>query len=191
MELNDVFEDAPIPYFYVRPNGLRGLKVEGGERMVPIHPKLIKLGFLNYVRALRAADHTRLFPEFVHPEGKLDFAWMMRNKILEPAKKLHFPEGTGLEMHGKSPDGHSLRGTGRTALRDAGVEEPMRNYISGHTQGTVGVEVYETPPPLELVLKAVRALDPFFAHLQQRPLHLRPSDRMKFGSKRGRPRERS
>jgi len=190
VETDDVFDDAPIPYIHVRPNSLRGLKVDEGERKVPIHPKLIELGFLDYVRAVRAAGYKALFPEFVH-SGTLDFAWMMRKKAIDPAKLLHFPAGTGLGLHGKEPDGHSLRGTGRTALRDAGVEEPMRNYVSGHTQGTVGVEVYEAPPPLELVLGAIRALDPFFAHLKKRPLNLRPGDRMKFGAKSGRPPKRS
>lgn len=188
LETSDVFDDTAIPYIYVRPNSLRGLKVDEGERKVPVHPKLIELGFLDYVRAVRSAGHKALFPEFVHPEGKLDFAWMMRDKAIDPAKQLHFPYGTGLALHGKEPDGHSLRGTGRTALRDAGVEEPMRNYVSGHTQGTVGVEVYEKAPPLALVLTAIMALTPFFAHLEHRPLNLRSADRMKFGGKAGRPR---
>ena len=189
VETDDIFEDAPIPYIYIRPNSLRGLKVDEGERKVPIHPKLIELGFIDYVRAIRTAGHKALFPEFVHPAGKLDFAWMMRRNAIDPAKELHFPDGTGLASFGKEPDGHSLRGTGRTALRDAGVEEPMRNYVSGHTQGTVGVEIYETPPPLELVRKAIAALNPFFAHLTPKPLTLRPKERMVFGAKAGRPRK--
>lgn len=187
LEAVDVFPDAPIPYFHVRPNSLRGLKVDEGERKVPINPKLIELGFLDYARAMQAAGHVALFPEFVHPEGKLDFDWMMRKRAIDPARALHFPNGTGLELHGKAPDGHSLRGTARTALRDGGVELPMRNYISGHTDGTVGVDVYEADPELALVRDAIVALDPFFEHLQARPLNLRPPSRMKFGSPRGRP----
>lgn len=187
LEAADVFPDASIPYIHVRPNSLRGLKVDEGERKVAIHSKLIELGFLDYVRAVQAAGYVALFPEFVHPEGKLDFDWMMRKRAIDPARALHFPNGTGLELHGKAPDGHSLRGTGRTALRDAKVELPMRNYISGHTDGTVGVEVYEADPELNMVRDAVVALDPFFKHLQARPLNLRPPERMKFGSPRGRP----
>lgn len=187
-EAGDVFPDAPLPYIHVRTNSLRRLKVEDGERKVPIHPILIELGFLDYVRAIQAAGHKALFPEFVHPEGKLDFDWMMRDKAIDPARALHFPNGTGLEIQGKSPDGHSLRGTGRTALRNHGVELPMRNYISGHIDGTVGVDVYEDDPPLQMVLDAIVALDPFLKHLRPQPLSLRPADRMKFGSPRGRPR---
>lgn len=190
-EVGDVFDEAPIPYIYIRRNSLRGLKIDEGERKVPIHPRLIELGFLEYVRAVRAAGHVALFPEFVHPEGKLDFAWMMRDKAIDPAKALHFPNGTGLILYGKEPDGHSLRGTGRSALADGlpAVEEKMRNYISGHVSGRVGIDVYETPPPLEDVLRAIRKLDPWFAHLASKPLNLRPADRMKFGSPRGRPKE--
>ena len=190
-EVGDVFDEAPIPYIYIRRNSLRGLKIDEGERKVPIHPRLIELGFLKYVRAVRAAGRVALFPEFVHPEGKLDFAWMMRDKAIDPAKALHFPNGTGLILYGKEPDGHSLRGTGRSALADGlpAVEEKMRNYISGHVSGRVGIDVYETPPPVEDVLRAIRKLDPWFAHLASKPLNLRPADRMKFGSPRGRPKE--
>ncbi|PZO71651.1 MAG: hypothetical protein DI636_02970 [Pelagerythrobacter marensis] len=186
LEVADVFPDAPIPYIHVRPNSLRGLKVDEGERTVAIHPKLIELGFLDYVRLMNSAGHVALFPEFVHPTKKLNFDWMMRRRAIDPARALHFPHGTGLEFHGKSPDGHSLRGTGRTALRNARVELPMRNYISGHIDGTVGVEVYEADPELAMVKEAIVAFDPFFEHLQRRPLNIRPRDRMTFGSPRGR-----
>lgn len=188
LEALDVFPDAPVPYIHVRPNSLRGLKVDEGERKVAISQKLIELRFLDYVRAIQAAGHLALFPEFVHPEGLLDFDWMMRKRAIDPARKLHFPDGTGLELHGKAPDGHSLRGTGRTALRDFGVELPMRNYISGHVDGTVGVEVYEADPELALVRDAIAGVDAFFEHLRPMPLNMRPADRMCFGSPRGRPR---
>ena len=62
----------------------------------------------------------------------------------------------------------------------------MRNYISGHIDGTVGVEVYEADPELAMVKEAIVAFDPFFEHLQRRPLNIRPRDRMTFGSPRGR-----
>ncbi len=186
-EAFDVFADAPIPYIHVQPNSLRGLKVDEGNRKIAIHPKLIELGFLDYARAIQAAGHIALFPEFVHPRGKLNFDWMMRKKAIDPARARQFPDGTGLELFGKAPDGHSLRGTGRTALRDFGVELPMRNYVSGHVHGTVGVDVYEADPELDKVQAALVGLDPFFAHLTPRPLNLRPADRMKFGSLRGRP----
>jgi hypothetical protein len=189
LEALDVFPDAPIPFIHVRPNSLRGLKVDEGERKVPVHPKLIDLGFLDFARAIQAEGYLALFPEFVHPEGSLDFDWMMRRGAIDPGRALHFPDGTGLELFGKAPDGHSLRGTGRTALRDYGVEPPMRNYISGHINGTIGEDVYESPPELEQVLRALGGLDPFFEHLGPRPLNLRPADRMKFGSPLGRPRK--
>lgn len=125
----DVYDEAPIPYIHVRNNSLRRLKNGDRERKVPVHPKLIELNFLEYVRLMRANGHVALFPEWNHPENKMDFAKLMFKGFFEPARKHLFPNGTGLAKFGKETDAHSLRGTGRTALRDYGVEDSMRNYL--------------------------------------------------------------
>ena len=185
----DVYEEAPIPYIHVRHNSLRRLKNGDSERKVPVHPKLIELKFLEYVRSMRANGHVGLFPEWNHPEIKMDFAKLMFKGFFEPARKHLFPDGTGLAKFGKETDAHSLRGTGRTALRDYGVEDSMRNYLSGHADANIGVEVYETPAGLEQLLCAIKAFDPFFDHLQAFPFNPRPIDRQRFGSVMGRPRK--
>jgi hypothetical protein len=185
----DVYDDAPIPYIHLRHNALRRLKNNESERKVPVHPKLIELGFLEYVRTMRANGHVALFPEWKHPENKMDFAKMMFKSFFEPARTHLFPDGSGLAKFGKETDAHSLRGTGRTALRDYGVQDSLRNYISGHAEERIGVEVYETPAGQEQLLGAIKAFDGFFAHLKAHPFNPRPIDRQRFGSMRGRPRK--
>ena len=185
----DVYDEAQIPYIHVRHNSLRRLKNGDSERKVPVHPKLIELNFLEYVRLMRANGYVALFPEWNHPENKMDFAKLMFKGFFEPARKHLFPNGTGLAKFGKETDAHSLRGTGRTALRDYGVEDSMRNYLSGHADPSVGVEVYETPADMGQLLCAIKAFDPFFDHLQAFPFNPRPIDRQRFGSVIGRPRK--
>jgi hypothetical protein len=188
---DDIIDDAPVPYFHVRHNALRRLKVDEGERKIPIHPKLIELGLLDYVRKIRqeagTLGHHALFPEWVHPGGKLDFAWMMRHKFMDPARIKLFQNGTGLVLNGKDVDSHSLRGTGRTALRAHGVNDSTRDYMSGHVNGSIGVDIYETPEGPELLIKAIEGLDPFFEHLRHAPLNCRSPDQLMFGARRGRP----
>ncbi|MFN5127963.1 MAG: hypothetical protein ACK519_11175 [Sphingomonadaceae bacterium] len=183
----DVYDDAPIPYIHVRHNALRRLKNNESERMVPVHPKLIELGFLEYVRLMRSNGHEALFPEWNHPENAMDFAKIMFKGFFGPARKHLFPNGSGLAKFGKETDAHSLRGTGRTALRDYGVQDSLRNYISGHADESIGVDVYETPAGQEQLLGAIKAFDGFFAHLKAHPFNPRPLDRQRFGSVRGRP----
>jgi hypothetical protein len=83
----DVYDEAPIPYIHVRHNSLRRLKNNESERMVPVHPKLIELGFLEYVRSIRANGHKALFPEWKHPENKMDFAKIMFKGFFGPASE--------------------------------------------------------------------------------------------------------
>jgi hypothetical protein len=40
------------------PTDVRGLKTPASKRRVPLHPELIRLGFLDYVQAVRRAKHT-------------------------------------------------------------------------------------------------------------------------------------
>lgn len=48
----------------------KSLKNINSQRQMPIHPELIKLGFLKYVEALKANGQERLFPELKHNEIK-------------------------------------------------------------------------------------------------------------------------
>ena len=157
MAVADVYDDAPIPYIHVRHNALRRLKNNESERMVPVHPKLVELGFLKYVRLMRSNGHEALFPEWNHPENAMDFAKIMFKGFFGPARKHLFPNGSGLAKFGKETDAHSLRGTGRTALRDYGVQDSLRNYISGHADESIGVDVYETPAGQQQLLDAIKA----------------------------------
>lgn len=72
LEVADVVADHPIPYFHIRDNLTRGRDGEkAGEkrgarkRKLPIHDELIRLGFLDYVEAIRAEGHAALFPSFM------------------------------------------------------------------------------------------------------------------------------
>ena len=48
----------------------KSLKTPNAQRQMPIHPELIKLGFLKYVEALKVDGRERLFPELKHHEIK-------------------------------------------------------------------------------------------------------------------------
>ncbi len=46
------------------------MKAVHAIRQVPLHPRLIELGLLEYVNALKAAGYDRLFPELKHNKIK-------------------------------------------------------------------------------------------------------------------------
>ncbi len=67
--LAEVFEQDPIPYFLIQYTEDRSLKNIQSIRRLPIHPELIRLGFIDYVKAMRAAGSTMLFPEMQSPNS--------------------------------------------------------------------------------------------------------------------------
>ncbi len=44
-------------------------KTASGMRLVPLHPELVELGFMEHVEQLRAAGEARLFPQYEQAEG--------------------------------------------------------------------------------------------------------------------------
>jgi integrase len=60
-------------------DGAKRLKTVNATRQIPLHPYLVDRGFVNYVAALRAAGHERVFPELlfdpVKGYGKAAGSW--------------------------------------------------------------------------------------------------------------------
>ncbi|MBC2731428.1 MAG: site-specific integrase [Thiobacillus sp.] len=52
----------------------KSVKNETSRRPVPVHPELLRLGFLRYVERVRAAGHALLFPEWAPSGGKASAA---------------------------------------------------------------------------------------------------------------------
>lgn len=102
--------------------GEKRIKTESSERIVPIHPELEKLGFLEYVAKVKSQNHKRLFPDIERgANGKLghNFSkWFRRfqRSLGIKDKKLVF---------------HSFRHTLAVALENAEVEESIANALCG------------------------------------------------------------
>ena len=52
-----------VPCIYIRGGDGRRVKNRGSQRLIPLHPELIRLGFMTYVAQQRGAGKTRRFPE--------------------------------------------------------------------------------------------------------------------------------
>lgn len=102
------------------------LKNSQSNRVVPIHPVLLAAGFDQWVKALRDAGYTRLFPELKHDAdkgyGKAATKWFTGFK-----KRLGFP------ADGKKTF-HSFRHTFINALPDD-IPQRFGRQLSGHARG--------------------------------------------------------
>lgn len=103
----------------------RDLKNDQSRRIVPLHPRLTELGFLDYVSDQRNRRETWLFPEFDHDRGK------------DVAKQ--YGKWFGLwRRRDSDADGmhnfHSFRHTFINRCRELELPIEHRNQITGHAK---------------------------------------------------------
>ena len=189
MPLADTYERAAIPFFRIDYTDLRPLKNVQSVRSLPIHPELVRLGFVDYVAAIRAAGHTLLFPE-MHSAGSKSFASTFYKSVFTKWRDWAFPDGTDWrhQVRGamKDKDVHSFRGTAATIMKGK-VPDSVRFDILGHEGTNETTRSYDEEAPLDDKLEALRLLTPLTALIGTTPPRLRPDDRQKFGRRSGRP----
>ena len=113
----------------------RSVKTENSVRAFPIHPELVRIGFLEFVNQRRIANGSsaRLFPQLT-PGSKGGFGeafskWFGRYK-------------RSLGIDNKSSVFHSFRHGFKDALRAAGVNEDVNDALTGHAGGNTVARGY-------------------------------------------------
>jgi len=92
LELIDIRRADGVDYIYITDEGTdpaKRIKSRLARRSIPIHSRLLDLGFLTYVEALRQNGATRLFPE-VQRNAKGDFNHAQR-ELNKAIKRMKFP----------------------------------------------------------------------------------------------------
>jgi integrase len=144
LRVEDVGEDAAVPFIFIRGGDGRRVKNRGSQRRVPLHPELIRLGFLTFVQEQRDAGHVRLFAE-LKPDrhGKLTRLWGKRYR--------YFARSVGVVSPAKTY--HSFRHGWKDAARVVMPEE-HHDAITGHTNGSVG-RSYGRGVPLRVLAESM------------------------------------
>ena len=130
--VDDIQEEEGIPYIRITeyPEQGRLLKTAGSRRRVPIHPELIRCGFLEYVQATKGAGHPRLFPKIASGDGRQQTAsfsqWWGRYcrrvvKITDPRKVFH-----------------SFRHGFKDACHACDIRKEIGDKLTGHASRDVG-----------------------------------------------------
>lgn len=131
----DVQQSEGIPLLVLTDEGAnQRIKSDAGHRSVPIHSELVRLGFLKYVEAVRAAGDDSLWPALPLRDGKpsdLFGRWFGDHR-------------RALGLKDKYPDFHCLRHTVRPLMRRAGHDQGTMDLVTGHdTPGSIGTKVYD------------------------------------------------
>jgi hypothetical protein len=109
----------------IRTLGLKRVKTKASERVVPVHPQLVTLGFLKYVEG-RASDDQQawLFPAVAPDQGRALSAW-------GKWWSRHLRQTVGIVDADRVF--HSFRHGFQDALRRATPDEELRDALSGRS----------------------------------------------------------
>ncbi|MEW6384744.1 MAG: site-specific integrase, partial [Pseudomonadota bacterium] len=124
LTIADVLSE-PVPHFRIR----RG-KNQMSVREVPLHPKLIELGFLEYVEANRKAGHTSLWPKMrtrAKNTNNSEVLGKWFNRFIHETLKMP-----------RSVVFHSFRHAFKDMCRDALIPRDLHHALTGHAKGGDG-----------------------------------------------------
>ncbi len=134
---NDIRQENGIWYFDINDQDeMKRLKTNAAARRVPIHSRLIELGFLDYLESVKRLENPsiRLLHELSYSEQS---GW---GRKLGRWFNTTFLNGLKIKKIGLSF--HSLRHSAITSMRRAGVERPIVQALVGHEPDGVTEEVY-------------------------------------------------
>lgn len=147
----DIRCEEKIWCFDINGEGERQIKNLQSKRRVPMHPKVLGLGFLEYVESTAPNPTDLIFPELRPggPDSKLGFyftKWWSR-----------YRQEIGLYERGL--DYHSFRHGVTTKLFAAGVSEAIVDEITGHEGKGTSRAVYKKDLPLRVLHEAIAKID--------------------------------
>jgi integrase len=123
----------------------QSVKTEAGIRLIPIHPKLIELGFLDYVEDAKAYGGT-IFP-FLNLDAFNNYSKAPSRRFGEYLHKLTITDDRKVF--------HSFRFTANNRLKENGVGEESRCQFVGHEHDTVNSERYSDKHGIRFLLDSV------------------------------------
>ena len=161
--VGDVRREGEVWALDINEQGDKRLKTESSARLVPMHPQLVALGWLDYVESCRAKGQQRLFPG-ERRSVKGEFAAFSK-------RFARYREASGVTGTGKTQkDFHSLRHSFQHVLYGLGVEKYVVQDITGHSNAGEGegLRTYAPGPHLATMYETICKLcyDLDFSHIK-------------------------
>lgn len=115
------------------------LKTGASRRIIPVHDEVLSRGFMAYVENVRASGSHALFPD-IRADSKGNLAGNF-SKWFNRYLKL-----VGIKQRGV--DWISFRHTLKTMMREARIEQEIRDYVEGHTSERAAQSYGRFPPAM-------------------------------------------
>jgi integrase len=145
LRVDDVSEVEGVPVARIGAKGAR-VKTAGSRRAMPLHPRVLELGFADFV-SLRREEGDRLFPE------------LRVTKLGKAGQEASKEFGRMLDRIGLSDPEltfHSFRHTFKDACREAGISEEVHDALTGHTGGRSVGRSYGLGVPVKRLAEELR-----------------------------------
>jgi integrase len=147
--VNDILEENGIAYIRVdKLNPHQKLKNRSSKRKIPIHPKLIELGFLKYVNSLKEQKIERVFHQL--GVNKRGFGKPFGGKFRNQNFRNEWLNEKELEKNGETKVFHCFRHNFLTELEDYATPHKYAS-LAGHKMGNYKY----VHPPLERLADAI------------------------------------
>ena len=142
------------------------MKNAQSERPGAIHPELIRLGFLDYVAAIKALGYELMFPDLYSPTTRS----LLGDRYHDQLRPVLDRAG----ITAKGTGSHSARRGFGNNLKQKGVDAEKRAELLGHGGDSETTERYCDDYELQVLYDAILKLPVVTGHLQPMPLRLVP-----------------
>jgi len=127
LDASSIAEVEGFPVILIRSGGGKRLKTPNARRMLPVHPELIRMGFLAYARRQREAGEKKLFPG-EEPNARGQWGDGFSDWFSRSIRNLGI-KGTRLGLH-------SFRHNWQDRAREAGLHgTAIGNELAGRSKG--------------------------------------------------------
>jgi integrase len=160
LRVMDVCEEGNIEFFNVRSYEGHRLKTPASERLVPIHPALIEIGFGDYHAHVQEAGHEFLFPALKCGGPDKKRSWYIGKRFTDYRNELKIPDAKVF---------HSFRKNVATVLEQERVPENEAAQLLGHKKPKITYGLYSGGLSLKELKRVVDAIK--YPNLDLRHLH--------------------
>lgn len=137
-----VSRDVAFPYLKIAPNSFRRLKNLQSKRDLVLHSEILRLGFVEYVQAVRELGYQRVFPELFSPSSRSPSGDRFYDEVSPAMQACGFTT-------------HQIRHFFNNTLKQAGVHAEIREDLMGHGGETETTERYVDAAYAALQLAAI------------------------------------
>lgn len=149
LTLGDIRQDEDGHWIIgINDKEFKKVKTNAGHREIPLHPKLIELGFLDYLEDVRVAvpDSKRIFPYLRYDE---------KNGFGDVPSEAFARYLDSLEIFADDKVFHSFRSTANQRLKKNKIETSIRSQLVGHEREGTNERAYASELSIGEMLEIV------------------------------------